>query len=400
MLTDAKIKSLKPEGKQYKRADRDGMYLLVYPSGSKVFKFNYQFNNRQETLTIGKYGEISLAQARQILIEAKSDLANKISPARKKKQQRKTEDAETFGVWLDKYIANANVAESTAKMRSYAIDRYLRPAFAKLKLSEISDRDIRRLCEKLVKDKAPSTALLCRMLIKNIFTYASRHGGPKLRSPTEDVPPSTIHTYQPKTRALSPKEIGMLLNGMELTSCDMVTISSVKLALYTMLRKTEVLNAVWDEIDWEEKVWRIPAERMKSGRPHNVYLSTQAFDILVCLRTLSTGKSDYIFPAKFGLNKPIASSTPNKVLDVTRKKLCDLGIDIPRYTLHDFRRTASTLLNEAEYNSDWIEACLAHVASGVRAVYNVADYARQRRNMLQEWADMVDSYKKKYQLPK
>lgn len=266
-------------------------------------------------------------------------------------------------------------------------------------MSEITDNDVRRLADKLVAEKAPSTALLCRMLIKNVFKYASTHGGPKLRSPTEDVPPSTIHVNMPKTRALAPKEIGYLLNAMDRTSCDLLSTSAVKLALYTLLRKSEVIHATWQEIDWDEKVWRIPKERMKTKRPHNVYLSKQAYDILVCLRTLSTSKSDFIFPAKYGLSKPLANSTPNKLIEVCRKIMDQKGIKFDSCTLHDFRRTGSTILNENGYNSDWIEASLSHVASGIRAVYNVADYAKQRRKMLQDWADMVDSYKEKYKLP-
>lgn len=399
MLTDRRINSLEIKTSRYKVEDRDGLYLQVYPSGSKVFKYNYVLHGRQETVTFGKYGDITLAEARRILLEAKADLAKKISPARKKKEDKAREAGDKFEKWLDLYIQGASVSDSTAKMRSYAIEKYLRPAFAKLCMGEISDNDVRRLADKLVAEKAPSTALLCRMLIKNVFTYASIHGGPKLRSPTEDVPPSTIHVNRSKTRALAPRKIGNLLNAMDRTSCDLLSTSAVRLALYTLLRKSEVINATWQEIDWEEKVWRIPKERMKAKRPHNVYLSSQAYDILVCLRTLSTSKSDFIFPAKYGLNKPLSSSTPNKTLDVCRKVMDRVGIQFDSCTLHDFRRTSSTILNEAGYNSDWIEATLAHVASGIRAVYNVADYAKQRRKMLQDWADMVDLYKEKYPLP-
>ena len=248
MLTDKKIKSLD------KVSDRDGRYLMVYPSGSKVFKYNYVFHGRQETVSFGKYGEITLAEARKFLLEAKSDLAKGRSPARKKKQSLSESSANKFGKWLDLYIQGAAVAESTEKMRSYAIENYLRPALAKLSMDEITDHDVRRLTDRLVAEKAPSTALLCRMLIKNVYNYAAIHAGPKLRSPTEDVPPSSIHVNKPKTRALAPQEIGYLLNAMERTSCDLLSTCADKLALYTLLRKSEVINATWQEIDWNEKV--------------------------------------------------------------------------------------------------------------------------------------------------
>lgn len=313
-------------------------------------------------------------------------------------QNKNTLAENSFSVWLDKYTEECGVADSTKKMRGYAIDNYLRPALGKMSLFEITENEVRALAEDLVKQQAPSTALLCRMIIKNVYTFASMHGGPKLKSPTDFVRPSSIHTFKSRTRAMSPREIGYVLNGIEQSSSDISSKSAFKLILLTLLRKSEVINGVWSEIDWNEKTWRIPAERMKTKRPHNVYLSKQAFDILVCLRTLSTCKSDFIFPAKYGLNKPMATSTPNRLLELGIANAKKAGIEIEPCTIHDLRRTASTLLNEAEFNSDWIEASLAHVASGVRAVYNVADYAPQRRRMLQAWADMVDKWQKEYQL--
>ncbi len=397
-LTDKAIKALKPGEKTYKVADRDGLYLSVAPSGTMSFRFNYRYNNRQQTVTLGKYGEITLAQAREKLLKAKADLAAGISPAKKKQEIKNTLAENSFSVWLDKYTEECGVADSTKKMRGYAIDNYLRPALGKMSLFEITENEVRALAEDLVKQQAPSTALLCRMIIKNVYTFASMHGGPKLKSPTDFVRPSSIHTFKSRTRAMSPREIGYVLNGIEQSSSDISSKSAFKLILLTLLRKSEVINGVWSEIDWNEKTWRIPAERMKTKRPHNVYLSKQAFDILVCLRTLSTCKSDFIFPAKYGLNKPMATSTPNRLLELGIANAKKAGIEIEPCTIHDLRRTASTLLNEAEFNSDWIEASLAHVASGVRAVYNVADYAPQRRRMLQAWADMVDKWQKEYRL--
>lgn len=397
-LTDKAIKALKPGEKTYKVADRDGLYLSVAPSGTMSFRFNYRYNNRQQTVTLGKYGEITLAQAREKLLKAKADLAAGITPAKKKQEIKNTLAENSFSVWLDKYTEECGVADSTKKMRGYAIDNYLRPALGKMSLFEITENEVRALAEDLVKQQAPSTALLCRMIIKNVYTFASMHGGPKLKSPTDFVRPSSIHTFKSRTRAMSPREIGYVLNGIEQSSSDISSKSAFKLILLTLLRKSEVINGVWSEIDWNEKTWRIPAERMKTKRPHNVYLSKQAFDILVCLRTLSTCKSDFIFPAKYGLNKPMATSTPNRLLELGIANAKKAGIEIEPCTIHDLRRTASTLLNEAEFNSDWIEASLAHVASGVRAVYNVADYAPQRRRMLQAWADMVDKWQKEYQL--
>lgn len=155
--------------------------------------------------------------------------------------------------------------------------------------------------------------------------------------------------------------------------------------LLTLVRKSEFIGSTWDEVNFETAIWSIPKERMKAGRPHNVYLSQQALDILVAFKTCSV-------PARYETQLPISAATLNRVIDATVSVIHDRGEDFESFTVHDLRRTASTLLHEAGFNSDWIEKCLAHEQRGVRAVYNRAEYGDQRRNMLQAWADMLDGW--------
>jgi integrase len=158
-----------------------------------------------------------------------------------------------------------------------------------------------------------------------------------------------------------------------------------------MVRKSELTNATWSEINFSEALWTIPKERMKRRNPHLVFLSRQALDFFIALKTLAGG-SEYVLPSRYDSDLPMSAATINQVLTLTYRLAQKEGVPLGKFGPHDLRRTASTLLHEAGYNSDWIEKCLAHEQKGVRAVYNKAEYRDQRRAMLQDWADMVDEW--------
>jgi integrase len=166
---------------------------------------------------------------------------------------------------------------------------------------------------------------------------------------------------------------------------------ATKFVLLTMVRKNEFLLAEWDEIDFQNMLWTIPAERMKLRRPHLVFLSKQAMDILITFKVLY-GETKYLIPGRYSSALPLSDCALNRVITAAVTRAEKLGTPIEHFSVHDLRRTASTLLHEAGFNSDWIEKQLAHEQRGVRAVYNKAEYADQRRDMLQQWADMVDGW--------
>ena len=166
----------------------------------------------------------------------------------------------------------------------------------------------------------------------------------------------------------------------------------LRLVLLTMVRKSELQDATWDEVDFENAVWSIPKERMKRSRPHNVYLSTQALDIMVALKTCA-GNSRYLLPSRYDADAPMSRATFNRVTYSVVERAKEQGLPLEPFTVHDLRRTGSTLLNELGFNSDWIEKCLAHEdGRSSRGVYNKAEYEHQRRHMLQEWADLIDAW--------
>ncbi|MEF2073940.1 tyrosine-type recombinase/integrase [Consotaella aegiceratis] len=394
MLTDTALKALKPREKKYKVTDRDGLYVLVIPTGAISFRYDYRVNGRRETVILGRYGPagLSLARAREKLIDAKRAVQEGRSPAREKQQQkRRLKEAKSFGEFGERYFHEAPMADSTRAMRRTIYERDIVPKFRKRLLTEIEPDDLRVLCGKVKDRGAPATAIHVRDIVKQIYGFAILHGE-KVANPADEVGPSSIATFVPKDRALSPAEIRIMLNQLEHVATLPTIRLGLKLILLTMVRKSELQDAVWDEVDFENAVWSIPKERMKRSKPHNVYLAQQALDILVALKTCS-GNSKYLLPSRYDADAPMSRATFNRVTMAIIKRAKDEDLPLEPFTVHDLRRTGSTLLNELGFNSDWIEKCLAHEdGRSSRGVYNKAEYEHQRRHMLQEWANLVDAW--------
>ncbi|NBM04508.1 tyrosine-type recombinase/integrase [Proteus sp. G2671] len=393
MLTDTKLRSLKPQDKLYKVSDRDGLYVAVTKNGVISFRYDYRFNGRRETVTFGRYSAdgITLAEARAELIEAKRLLNAGISPASKKRDGIESKKIGTvFKDYTVNFLNDAQYADSTRAMKEAIIEKEIYPVFGKLQLEEITTPRLRALCEKIKDRGAKATALQVREIVGSVFTYAIDRGY-EISNPADAIKASSIGTFQARERAMSPKEIGILFRELENYSCYPTLKIAVKFVLITLVRKSEFTHATWDEIDFKNRQWVIPKGRMKGRKEHVIYLSDQAMDILTGMKVCAMG-SNYLMPGRYDIKKPLSNAALNNVIDGTVKRINEKGIEFEPVTVHDLRRTASTLLHEAGYNSDWIEKCLAHVQNGVRAVYNKAEYAEQRRKMLQEWADMVDEW--------
>lgn len=393
MLTDTKLRNLKPKDKLYKVNDRDGLYVAVTTAGSISFRYNYSINGRQETITFGRYGVggITLAEARERLNEAKRMVADGKSPAKDKARTKaRTKGAETFGAWAQKWLRGYQMADSTRDMRRSVYARELEGKFGNQKLTEITHEDLRALTDAIVERGAPATAVHTRDIVLQVYRWAIERGQ-KVENPADLVRPASIARFEPRDRTLTPAEIGLMYRYMEKVGTTPQIRAAVKLLLLTMVRKSELTNATWNEINFTEALWTLPKERMKRRNPHLVFLCRQAMDILIALKTFAGG-SDYILPSRYDSDAPMRSATMNRVLALTYKAAQKEGQSLIKFGPHDLRRTASTLLHEAGYNTDWIEKCLAHEQKGVRAVYNKAEYREQRASMLQDWADMIDEW--------
>ncbi|RTL94274.1 DUF4102 domain-containing protein [Ancylobacter aquaticus] len=394
MLTDMAIKALKAQKKLYKVSDRDGMYVVVQPSGAIVFRYDYRLNGRRETLTLGRYGPegLSLARAREKLIDAKRAISEGRSPAQEKQHdKRRLKEAKRFGEFGEKWFQESRMADSTRAMRRSIYERDILPTFRNRLLTEIAPDDLRVMCGKVKERGAPATAVHVRDIVKLIFAFAILHGE-KVANPADEVGPASIATFVPKDRSLSPGEIRVMVGQLEHVPTLPTIRLGMKLFLLTMVRKSELQDATWDEVDFENSVWSIPKERMKRSKAHNVYLSQQAIDIFIALKTCA-GNSRYVLPSRYDADAPMSRATFNRITTAVVVRAKKEGLPLEPFTVHDLRRTGSTLLNELGFNSDWIEKCLAHEdGRSSRGVYNKAEYEHQRRHMMQEWSNLLDAW--------
>ena len=395
-LSEAKLRSLKPRDKRYRVGDRDGMYAEVAPTGSIAFRYNYRLAGRQETLTLGTWGVggISLVEARDRLHDAKRLVRDGVSPAMEKSRAKRQASAlMTFGQWAEDWIKNGVCAESTRANRRSIYEREL-GRWANRSMGEIEPSDVRRLTDEIRERGAPSIAVAARNIIANVYTWAGDRGQ-EHASPAEKVKPSTIATFRSRSRHLTPAEIGLVYRYMDRASTHLANIAALKLILLTMARKGELIRAPWTEFDLDRAVWEIPAERMKNRLPHVVYLSSQAVELLRSLRTFS-GISDYVMPARYKPDEHLSDATLNRAIQSILEAAAADGVTISPFSVHDLRRTASTQLNEMEYDWRWIEYCLAHTKGNtVEGTYNRAKWSTQRRQMLQDWADKIDEWTQK-----
>lgn len=394
MLTDVALKSLKPKDKVYKVADRDGMYVRVMPSGAISFRLDYRLNGRRETVYLGRYGRdgISLARARELCLDARREVREGRSPAiEKQRDKRRLKEAKSFGEFGEKWLTGAPMADSTRAMRRSIFERELLPVWRNRLLPEITPDDLRAHCAKVVERGAPATAIHVRDILKQIYSFAILHGE-KVANPADEVGPASIAHFVPRDRSLSPSEIRVMLKTLDRIATLPTIRLGMKLFLMTMVRKSELQDATWDEVDFENAVWSIPKERMKRSKAHNVYLSRQMLDIFIALKTCA-GNSRYVLPSRYDADAPMSRATFNRVTYLVAEQAKADGLPLEAFTVHDLRRTGSTLLNELGFNSDWIEKCLAHEdGRSSRGVYNKAEYELQRRHMMQEWSDMIDAW--------
>ncbi|HPT49728.1 MAG TPA: tyrosine-type recombinase/integrase [Accumulibacter sp.] len=415
-LTDTKLRNLKPGEKAYQEADEGGLFVEVMPGGAKVWRLRYRLAGKQEKVTLGDYPTYSLGEARTWRDDCKALAGRGLSPMALKRGDPVPDDtapavkemAQAFvRNWCMKAVERAKAKEAEAKaadtveafaLRWYAeiaepanssprnikriLDKDVIPALGAKQIADVTVTDILAITDKIKNRGADQMALQTRNVLKRLFAYAIA------REKTTFNPAAAIEAKfiaQAKSRdvALTPEEVGRLLRAIYQSSMKRAHKLALHLLILCMVRKSELIEAKWEEIDFDRAEWSIPGERMKKDKPHLVPLSRQAVAMFEELKGLASG-SDWVFPSRGELKQPIAKSTLNVAVRA-------LEIEVRDFVIHDFRRTASTHLHEAGFNSDWIEKALAHETKGIRGVYNRAQYADQRREMLQWWADFVDS---------
>jgi len=389
-LTDTAIKTAKPKDTDYKLTDEKGLYVLVKKAG-KYFRLDYRFLGKRKTLALGVYSEVSLKEAREKRDEARKLLADGKDPLEEKKAQKSlliAETANTFHAvaveWYDKLKTKWSADHADRKWRYLENDVF--STFGNSPIKNITARELLTLLEKIQARGAIDVAHRVKGLCGEVFRYGI-HTSRCDRDPTQDLKGVLVPQRNKHMATITdPKEIGGLLRAIDDYQGDFVTKCALKLTPYVMLRPGELRHAEWSEIDLGKKQWKISAVKMKMGRPHIVPLSNQAVEIFKVIQPI-TGQWKYVFPSMRSKDRPMSENTITAAL---RR----MGFTKAEITAHGFRGMASTLLHENRFKSDVIEAQLAHAERNkVKAAYNHAEYLAERTDMMNWWADYLDSLK-------
>ncbi len=377
MLTDTGIRRLAAREKRYEILDEGGLSLEVMPSGDKFWRLKMQIQGRQYKRSLGKYPAVSLKDARRTRNEVRLQVAIGQNPFAKP-------EGRTFESlsreWLKTKIIPA-MKPVTVRMKTSRLERLVFPAIGDKPVKQIEAKDLLRIAREIEARNAPELAHRVMQICSQVFRFGVAVGIAD-RDPASDlrgalVPVRTKH----HPTITDPAEIRALMQAIQ----GMQTVRTrcaLLLQAYTFVRPGELRHAEWAEIDFDKMEWRIPAAKMKMSRPHIIPLSTQAAAVIREME-LYTGRGKFIFPSNRTASRPMSDATVNAAI---RR----LGYAQDEFTGHGFRSMASTLLNEHQWNRDWIERQLAHAEGDeVRAAYNFAEYLPERRRMMQWWADFL-----------
>lgn len=389
-LSDLKVKKAAPAEKAYKLIDGGGLFLHVLPTGRKVWRYQYSFNGKRRDVTIGTYPAVPLEKAHRMHSEYRALRERGIDPAdqkqeekRKKQESARQKRISTFKalslLWLKERMASR--ATSYVNQQQGWLERFVWPDIGEVPVSEIRPADVLRIIEPL--RKTPVTADGVRVLIQSVLDHGIRkllidtNAARPLRGVIE-VPAPTHH------RHLSERELGAFWRSLNEGHAHYQTVVAAKLLMLTMCRKSEITKARWAEVDLDSAQWTIPAERMKAKRPHRVYLSRQAVDLLRQLHNFS-GDGEYLFPNVYHPKRPLGDATLNSYF-----KRLDFGVE--GFSPHGTRGTAATLLREHGFDRAVVELLLAHTERDKTAAsYHHHELPDERRRALQFLADRIDA---------
>ncbi|MEO6967992.1 MAG: integrase arm-type DNA-binding domain-containing protein [Rhodanobacteraceae bacterium] len=390
MLTDTKLRKLKPKAKLYRVADAGGLCVEVVPNGSRLWRFRFRFAGKAKMLSLGAYPEITLVEARQRRDEARKLVAHGTDPSlqrRIEKVNARMLSATTFQAVADEWLAGRDhLADTTRDKVRWLLESFAFPWIGTRPVGGINAPELLTVLRRIESLGRLETTQRLKQVCGQVFRYAVATGRAE-RDPTGDLR-GALKTGKTRHHAsiTDPVKVGELLHAIGGFTGSLVVACALKFAPLTFVRPGELRKAEWSEFDLDKSEWRIPAERMKMRETHLVPLSTQAVAILRELHPL-TGVGRYVFPSIRSMQQPMSENTVTAAL---RR----LGYTGDEMTGHGFRSMASTLLHEQGWNTDVIERQLAHAERNkVKAAYNYAEYLPQRRKMMQAWADYLDVLK-------
>ncbi len=390
-LTDITAKQAKPRDKVYRLADEKGLYLEVHPSGSRYWRHKYRFHGKEKRMAYGVYPEVSLKDARQKRDDTRKQLANDIDPAAAKQAQKAAQglaNANSFEhvarEWYGKQLPTW--ATTTAKKKLALLENDLFPWLGSRPISEITALELLTTLQRIENRGAKESAHHGRQTAGQVFRYARLtqrcSHDPALDLKGALAPKTTTH----RPAITDPLELGKLLSSIDKYKGTHIVRSLLALCPMLFQRPGEMIGMEWGELDLEEGVWHLPADKMKMKLAHIVPLPQQATAILKDLQPL-TGRGRFVFPSQSKRRtNHVSNGTINKALQ-------NMGIDTKTtHCAHGFRATARTMLDEQlGYRVEWIEHQLAHqVRDALGRAYNRTTHLPERRAMMQKWADYLD----------
>lgn len=393
-LTDRKIKKEKPRDKPFKLSDGKGLYLFVNPNGSRWWRFRYVINGREKMLSLGVYPKITLKHAREKALEASRELARGGDPSDSRKQAKRLENIKLKGsfkaVAESWYLHKAKGwATETARKARETLDDTFYPTLANHSIQDITTADFKPVLIAL-HNRAPRLAVKARQYCNQIIDYAIQEGlrdDGKLLSLKGILPKVAKSHYAAVTKSNDIPTLYKAISGIDSINSRI----AVLVCLYTASRPGVVAGMRWDELDLKAKEWHIPAHRMKTGNDHITPLPSQLISLLESLKPLSAG-SPFVFP---GVRDPIRQHLHR---DSLSKVLRENGLRNMTVT-HGFRATFRTIARERlKAPADVLEAQLAHAKKDeIQAAYDRSQFLEERHDLIQQWADYIDSFKSDYQ---
>ncbi|SDP57637.1 tyrosine-type recombinase/integrase [Desulforhopalus singaporensis] len=396
-LTAVQVRSLKPRQKPYTVADGGGLSAHISTSGVISWRYRYRFNGKATTLVLGKYPAMSLADAREAHQKARSILSEGLNPTAEKKNRaleaRKAEDEEqeksknTFRAvaleWIDQQAERWSHDHAAAVLATLKRDAF--PLIGDIRVDQLTPPEILKVIRRIEKRGAFEIASKVLQRISAVCRY-SVQTGKAMYNPAAEMRGALKTRKVVHRAALQRDELPEFLQRLKKSDEHIITKAALMFTILTAARSGEVRFAVWSEINFDTKDWRIPAARMKMGTPHVVPLSRQAMTILEAMQAHSTGPEGLIFPGIKNNRKPLSENTMLYCM-------YRLGYH-SRATVHGFRSVFSTMANEEGFDGDVVEKALAHQERNrVRAAYHRSEYLEQRRELMQWWADMLDNFK-------
>lgn len=404
-LTDVKVRTAKPEVKEYQLSDGDGMSLLIHPNGSKYWRLRFRFAGKQHLMALGVYPETSLSVARQKRDEARTLVAAGIDPREHKKAVKAElqNEAKTFEVVARAWHAENkkwSVLHSERILKGLA--EHIFPFIGKTHIADLKTKDLLAPIKIVERSGRLEVAMRLKQRTTAIMTYAVQNGLIDY-NPAQDMAGAIISGKVMHRPALSLDRLPELLRQIDAYKGRDFTKWAIKLSLLLFVRSSELRFARWPEIDFDRAMWTIPAEReeipdvkfsergAKMHTPHLVPLSRQALEIFNKVQEVS-GKCELIFIGDHSSRKPMSEGTVNKALQNmgydTKTEICG----------HGFRTMAcSSLIESGLWSRDAVERQMSHQErNGVRAAYiHKAEHLDERKLMVQWWADYLDANREK-----